>query len=47
MTPVSALVLLAVLVAAALGLLLTFPQFLLGALLGPLLRRNFWLVEFL
>jgi len=47
MTPLSAFVLLALILSSCLTLLLTVPQFLLGILLGPLLKRNFWLVEFL
>ncbi|KAL9182664.1 LOW QUALITY PROTEIN: hypothetical protein ACHAXT_013316 [Thalassiosira profunda] len=47
MTPMAALVLLAICTTSLVALLLTVPQFLMGILLGPLVKRNFWLVEFL
>ncbi|KAL7551638.1 hypothetical protein ACHAWF_014820 [Thalassiosira exigua] len=47
MTPLSSLVLFAIALSSALGLLLAAPQFFVGLLLGPLVRRNYWLVEFL
>eukprot|EP00804_Cyclotella_cryptica_P016397 CCRYP_004655-RA/>CCRYP_004655-RA protein AED:0.00 eAED:0.00 QI:164/1/1/1/1/1/2/488/859 len=46
MTPLSTLVLLAVLCSSLVSLLLMIPQFTIGLLLGPLVRRQFWLVEF-
>eukprot|EP00578_Thalassiosira_sp_NH16_P007698 CAMPEP_0181118446 /NCGR_PEP_ID=MMETSP1071-20121207/23081_1 /TAXON_ID=35127 /ORGANISM="Thalassiosira sp., Strain NH16" /LENGTH=489 /DNA_ID=CAMNT_0023202943 /DNA_START=190 /DNA_END=1659 /DNA_ORIENTATION=+ len=47
MAPLSYLVLFALLLSGLLGLLLSFPQLVIGLALGPLVRRNFWLVEFL
>ena len=47
MTPLSTLVLLAVLCSSLVSLLFFIPQFMIGLLLGPLVRRQFWLVEFL
>ena len=46
MTPVSTLVLLALLLSSLVSLLFMIPQFIIGLLLGPLVRRKFWLVEF-
>ena len=47
MTPLSTLVLLAILLSSLISLLFTIPQFIIGLLLGPLVKRQFWLVEFL
>lgn len=47
MTPLSTLVLLAVLCSSLVSLLFIIPQFMIGLLLGPLVRRHFWLVEFI
>eukprot|EP01082_Thalassiosira_pseudonana_P015693 g14048.t1 g14048 contig9:1047017-1050019(+) len=47
MTPISAVVLFAILLSSFAGLLFTLPQLVLGIFLGPLLKRNMWLVEFL
>ena len=46
MAPPALLVLLAVAVSSLAGLVLALPQLALGLLLGPLVRRSFWLVEF-
>eukprot|EP00956_Cyclotella_meneghiniana_P040362 scaffold193375_cov79-Cyclotella_meneghiniana.AAC.3 len=47
MTPLSTLVLLAMLLSGLVSMLFMIPQFVIGLLLGPLLKRQFWLVEFL
>ena len=47
MSPLSTLVLLAILLSSLVSLLFTIPQFIVGLLLGPLVKRQFWLVEFL
>ena len=47
MTPLTFIILLAIILTFIIGLLFTFPQLLLGLLLGPLIKRNYWLVEFL
>jgi glyoxylase-like metal-dependent hydrolase (beta-lactamase superfamily II) len=47
MTPLSMLVLLAIVLSSLASLLLTVPQFIIGLFLGPFVRRQFWLVEFL
>lgn len=46
MTPMSTLVILALLVSSLVTLLFTIPQFIIGLLLGPLVKKQFWLVEF-
>lgn len=47
MTPLSTIVLLAILLSSLISLLFTIPQFIIGLLLGPLVKRQLWLVEFL
>lgn len=47
MTPLSTLVLLAMMLSGLVSLLFAIPQFVIGLFLGPLLKRQFWLVEFL
>ena len=47
MAPLAYIVIIALIVTAFLGLLLALPQFLLGILLAPLLRRQKWIVQFL
>lgn len=47
MAPLAYIVIIALLVTAFVGLLLALPQFLLGILLAPLLRRQKWIVQFL
>jgi hypothetical protein len=47
MTPLSTLVLLAILLSSLISLLFTIPQFIIGLFLGPLVKRQLWLVEFL
>ncbi|KAK1748353.1 hydroxyacylglutathione hydrolase [Skeletonema marinoi] len=47
MAPLAYTVIIALIVTAFVGLLLALPQFLLGILLAPLLRRQKWIVQFL
>jgi len=47
MAPLAYTVIIALIVTAFVGLLLALPQFLLGLLLAPLLRRQKWIVQFL
>ena len=47
MTPLTTFVILAILISSLVSLLFAIPQFVLGIFLGPLIRRQFWLVEFL
>jgi len=47
MTPISTFVLLVILLSSFLSALLTFPQLIIGILLGPIVQRKFWLVQFL
>ncbi|EJK74906.1 hypothetical protein THAOC_03388, partial [Thalassiosira oceanica] len=46
MAPAALAVLLAVALTSLVGLALALPRFVLGLLLGPLVRRSYWLVEF-